>query len=189
MAPLPCLTPRACLRRFRPDDAGDLLALLRDADVARATPEIRPTPPGVRAHIAEQNGHAPFQPGVCFDLALALRDTDQMIGLLTLVRDPETPQAEIGWALGSAWRGRGLVTEAAGALLDISFCELGLHRIWAVTAASNERSRRVMERLGMRREGLLHLAHGRPGAWEDRLLYALLEEEWAAVRPAAPAQS
>jgi RimJ/RimL family protein N-acetyltransferase len=69
--------------------------------------------------------------------------------------DAELPFArttEIGWRLGRSYWGRGLASEAAGAALAYGFEELALEQIVAYTAAGNLRSRRVMERLGMRRE-------------------------------------
>lgn len=88
-------------------------------------------------------------------------------------------QAEIGWTLDPAAAGRGYATEAAGALLDVCFGDLGLRRVEAGAFAANEPSWRLMERLGMRRESYsvkesLHRDHG----WIDGVLYAILAEEW-----------
>lgn len=60
-----------------------------------------------------------------------------------------TPCVEIGWRLAHAAWGRGYATEGARAALDFAFGTLGLPEVVSFTAASNERSRRVMERLGM----------------------------------------
>jgi len=89
-------------------------------------------------------------------------------------------QAEIGWVLDPAYGGRGLVTEAATALLRVCFEERGIHRVVASCYAGNEPSWRLMERIGMRRETYavkeaLHRAHG----WVDTVSYAILDEEWA----------
>lgn len=88
-------------------------------------------------------------------------------------------QAEIGWTLDPAASGNGYATEAAGALLDVCFRDLGLRRVEAGAFAANEPSWRLMERLGMRRESYsvkesLHRDHG----WIDGLLYAILADEW-----------
>jgi ribosomal-protein-alanine N-acetyltransferase len=58
-------------------------------------------------------------------------------------------QFEIGWTLHDRHRGRGLATEIGRATLDMAFAELGLHRAIAFTEPENQRSRAVMERLGM----------------------------------------
>ena len=61
---------------------------------------------------------------------------------------------------------------------------LGLHRIIARCDARNGASARVMERLGMRREGHLVENEFIKGEWTDELLYALLEQEWRSRAPA-----
>lgn len=87
--------------------------------------------------------------------------------------------AEIGWCLDPAVQGRGYGTEAAAEAIRIGFEDLGLRRLVAQCFAVNEPSWRIMERLGMRREGYyvrdsLH----RSGEWMDGMYYALLAEEW-----------
>jgi RimJ/RimL family protein N-acetyltransferase len=62
------------------------------------------------------------------------------------------PAVEIGWRLARPFWGRGLATEAAAAAIEFGFRERGLREIVSFTAVDNRRSRRVMERLGMRRD-------------------------------------
>src|SRR3712207_854124 len=92
-------------------------------------------------------------------------------------------QAELGWTLNPAHRGRGLATEAVRELLRLCFEDLGLRRVTANCFADNTASWRLMERLGMRREehNVADSLH-RSGAWLDGLGYALLADEWR-VRP------
>lgn len=87
-------------------------------------------------------------------------------------------QAEIGWVLDPAVQGRGLGTEFAAALRDIALDGLGVRRIEASCFAENHASRRVMEKIGLRLEGVfreesLH----RSGRWLDGASYALLARE------------
>ena len=65
---------------------------------------------------------------------------------------PFTPCIEVGWRLGAAHWGRGYATEAARLALDHGFGPASLAEIVSFTAATNLRSRAVMERLGMRRD-------------------------------------
>ncbi|MCC6849701.1 MAG: GNAT family N-acetyltransferase [Deltaproteobacteria bacterium] len=87
--------------------------------------------------------------------------------------------AELGYWIASGSEGRGLVTRAARALLTFAFGTVGLHRVVVRCAVGNERSARVAERLGMRREGLLREAHYVGGTFLDQHLYALLRHEHA----------
>lgn len=88
-------------------------------------------------------------------------------------------QAELGWVLDPAVQGRGLGTEFAAALVRIAFDGLGVRRIEAACFAENLASRRVMEKIGLRLEGVfreesLH----RSGRWLDGMSYALLASEY-----------
>jgi RimJ/RimL family protein N-acetyltransferase len=66
---------------------------------------------------------------------------------------PFTPCVEIGWRLAREYWGRGFATEAAVAVVDYAFDARGLDEVVSFTARGNQRSRQVMERLGMRRQG------------------------------------
>ena len=90
--------------------------------------------------------------------------------------------AELGYWIGSSAEGRGYVTRAARAVLGFAFGTVGLHRIVVRCAVGNERSCRVAERLGLRREGLLREAHYVGGKFLDQHLYALLRHEFLADR-------
>ncbi|MFT4233104.1 MAG: GNAT family protein [Leucobacter sp.] len=100
------------------------------------------------------------------------------------VRDRATGvRAELGWSFHPDAGGRGFATEAVEALLAVCFESLGLRRVQAGAFAANEASWRLMERVGMRREGYsvresLHRDRG----WLDGVPYALLADEWRARR-------
>ena len=90
-------------------------------------------------------------------------------------------QAELGWVLHPDHAGRGYATEAVRELLRICFEDLKLRRITGHCFAENNASRRLFERVGMRRETYtvrdsLH----RSGEWLDGVGYALLSDEWHA---------
>lgn len=92
-------------------------------------------------------------------------------------------EAEIGYTLDPAYGGRGLATEAVRALLEIAFEQIGVRRVIALLFADNLPSRRLLERVGMRREqhtrqDSLH----RSGEWLDGMMYALLKDEWLSSR-------
>lgn len=86
--------------------------------------------------------------------AVTLRGTGEVIGLSGLAQvhfeAAFTPATEIGWRLLPEHWGRGYATEAAGALLDHGFEDIGLDRIVAFAVPENTASTAVMDRLGMR---------------------------------------
>ena len=93
-------------------------------------------------------------------------------------------QAEIGYCLDPAHTGQGYATEATRAMLRLCFVDLGLRRATASCFADNVASRRLLERVGMRREthAVRESLH-RSGRWLDGLGYAMLAEEWQGDHP------
>lgn len=94
---------------------------------------------------------------------------------------PFTPCIEIGWGL--AWRfwGKGYASEAARGVLEHAFGELGLREVVSFTAADNQPSRRVMERVGMQRDPREDFEHpSLPPAHPLRphVLYRIRREAW-----------
>lgn len=92
-----------------------------------------------------------------------------------------TPCVEVGWRLARAHWGAGYATEGARAALQCGFEELGLSEIVSFTVPANERSRAVMERLGMRRDPADDFDH--PGLPADHpllrhVLYRVAREAW-----------
>jgi RimJ/RimL family protein N-acetyltransferase len=78
------------------------------------------------------------------------RVTGEFVGWFGLKSAPEPGERELGYRMRKATWGKGYATEAVRALLAVGFAELELTRVWAKTMTVNDRSRAVMERLGMR---------------------------------------
>ena len=180
---LPIVTERLVLRRYTHDDIPDLLEFASQPSVARVTSGWIPaTEDGVRKYIDLQNSFQPFEKDKVFELAVARKEDGKVIGLIGLICQDHA-QGEMGWALAVEHRGQGYATEAARALMDYGFNALGLHRIHADTGVDNRASWRIMERLGMRREGLLRGAVYEEGKWVDRYIYGILVDEWRDTGP------
>ena len=110
---------------------------------------------------------------------IATRENDRVIGTCTLTSfSLDHRRAEVGFALGRAYWGRGYAVEALHALLNHAFESLDLHRLEADADPRNARSIRVLERLGFRREGLQRQRYLINGEAQDALLYGLLSSEW-----------
>ena len=88
--------------------------------------------------------------------------------------------AEIGCNIARPLWGRGLATEAAAAVIAFGFHELGLARVQASTDIRNTASWRVMEKLGMAREGVARENRLLKDERVDDVLYAVLRGEWQA---------
>jgi RimJ/RimL family protein N-acetyltransferase len=89
--------------------------------------------------------------------------------------DWKVPKCEIGWWSRPALQGRGLMTEAASALLAFCFDTLGMRRVCALPEAMNARSCALCERIGMQLEGTLRNARVAPGGeLRDVRVYAAI---------------
>ncbi len=187
---LPIRTPRLIIRRFTLADIDDIIAFTAHPSVAQETTNIpREDRDKMMEYIETQNGYTLFETQACVDLACELKETGVVIGLLSLVSDGNR-QGEIGWGFGVDYRGQGLATEAARALITYAFNACGYHRISAETTFTNTRSWELMERLGMRKEAHFVKAHvptKENGEWIDTVRYAILAEEWPDLQPKSSA--
>jgi RimJ/RimL family protein N-acetyltransferase len=167
-------TDRLRIRRFRPDDWAGVHAYASDAATNTYLGVGVMTEEQCRAWVDRQSGDE------WAGLAVALRLDDSVIGHLILRAESEHRTREIGWVIHERARGQGYATEAARALLRHCFETLDLHRVFATCQPENVASWRVMEKLGMRREGHFHRSvHQESGEWWDEYLYAILQEEWS----------
>lgn len=178
----PIKTDRLVLRPFEPGDVDDVF-------VYRSLPEVNRylyCEPCTREEAAVGLAKWAGQDEISDEgqtLALAVTLEGHVIGEVDLKwLSGQHRQGEIGYIFNPAHHGNGYAREAAGTMLRIGFEELDLHRIIADCDARNERSWRVMERLGMRREA--HFRHSEivKGEWGDRFVYAMLAEEYRQLK-------
>lgn len=87
-------------------------------------------------------------------------------------------KTDIGYWLGSAYQGRGIMTRACRALVEHAFRELRLNRVEIYCAVENRRSRRIPERLGFRQEGTHRQAEWVHDHFKDLVSYSALAAEW-----------
>jgi RimJ/RimL family protein N-acetyltransferase len=174
-------TERLLLREFRESDWRAIHAMTTDEQVTRYIPVDAPSEEETREAIQVQiNGRHANPPR--YDFAVTLRADRTLIGVCTLfIRYDELRQGEILYVLNRPYWGHGYATEAARVLLEVGFRELELHRIYATCRPANVASWRVMEKLGMQREGHLRQHRWMKGRWQDSLLYAVLDHEWQAL--------
>jgi len=173
------LTPRILLREFRLDDWRRVLAYQSDPQYLRFYSWDQRSEADARAFVHSQINYQHETPRRCFQLVIELRQSREMIGNVGIrVKNPQMREADIGYELDSRYWHHGYATEAARAMLAFGFFDLQLHRIYAECVAENEASWRVMERLGMSREGREREKDFIKGEWHDRLLYSILDHEW-----------
>jgi ribosomal-protein-alanine N-acetyltransferase len=164
-------TARLLLRPFHAGDVDDALAYRDDAEFARFLPHIpQPFTRRDAEELVATNLAEPWDRLPTFAVVL----DGKVIGTVNVEVDAATRSAMIGYAIGRAWWGRGLATEAARAVLAWAIATFALRRVWASTDARHVRSQRVMEKLGLTRELVKIGDHrGRDGALVDEVVYGL----------------
>ena len=184
-------TLRLTLRDLRDSDLERVHAYASDLEVVRYLDWGPNSVDDTRSFLALAQAAREASPRTAYHLALALRTDDQVIGGGRIeIRDAASGSGDLGYVLDRAHWGHGYATEAGRALLAFGFERLGLHRIWARCDVRNAASARVLEKLGMRREGLLRHDVRRKGEWHDSYLYAILEPDWrGAGQPPNPGRT
>lgn len=172
-------TERLILREFVHEDWPAVLAYQRKPLYLRTYAWRERTAESVREFVGVFVKQQREDPRLKFQLAVTLRTDGRLIGNCGLrLRSAGSPVGDIGFELDSGYWGQGYATEAARSMVDLGFSQQGLHRVEAWCVADNVASARVLERLGMRREGCLREVEFYKGRWWDRLLFGLLESEW-----------
>ena len=172
-------TERLTLREFGEEDWRAVLGYQRDPLYLRYYPWEDRSETDVRAFVDMFRDWQTEQPRRRFQLAIISRDDGGLIGNCGIRRKPGNEwEADIGYELAPKWWGRGYATEAARAVVEFGFRDLGLKRISSWCIADNVASARVLERLGFTQEGRLRRSEYFKGRWWDTLLYALLAGEW-----------
>jgi ribosomal-protein-alanine N-acetyltransferase len=180
-------TPRLILRPFERADARDVQRLAGDQAIADTTLNI---PHPYEDGMAEEwiATHQPqFEAGEAAIFAIVLRATGELVGAIGLAVSRRFDRAELGYWIGRPYWNQGYCTEAGRAALWYGFTELELNRIHAYHLSRNPASGRVMEKLGMAREGLLRQHVKKWGKYEDIVEYGLVREDWmkSSEQPAA----
>lgn len=145
-------TQRLRLRRLRPDDEADLVALDSDPDVMRyvgspaGVTSAEETLERARQRIGADHGPIGFW-------RVEGRADGAFYGLGALIRMPSGDDVELAYRLIRRSWGQGIATEAAAALIDHAFDTLRLSRLVAVTYPENRASQRVLDKLGFTRHG------------------------------------
>ncbi|HEY5571600.1 MAG TPA: GNAT family N-acetyltransferase [Anaerolineales bacterium] len=179
MVTIPTLTTeRLLLRPFSMDDSPVVKELAGEYEVAATTANIpHPYEAGMAAAWISTHQEA-FEKGAAVTFAIALRSGGQLLGAIGLGIDPANSLAELGYWIGKPYWNRGYCTEAARAVLEYAFSELGLNRVQARHMTKNPASGRVMQKIGMQYEGRLRQQIKRWEAFQDAEMYAILREEY-----------
>lgn len=109
---------------------------------------------------------------------IELKEERKFIGIVELlVRDEYS--GEIGYILNKNYERKGYMNEAVSKLIKVGFEEIEFNRIFARFDVKNSKSGKLLEKVGMQKEGVLrHLAKNPKGEWKNRAYYSILKEEY-----------
>ena len=170
-------TSRLVLRPLKMKDAKDIFAYASDPDVARYVLwEPHKTVADTRNYI--RYIRALYRRGLPASWAVTLRESGQVIGTIGFMWYSDVNSAaEIGYSFSKAHWNMGYATEALRAVIDSVFRTLPVNRLEAQHDVRNPASGRVMEKCGMRKEGVLRQRIKNKGEFVDVALWSFLRTD------------
>lgn len=119
-----------------------------------------------------------YDSGTAIEYSIRLKQDSKLIGATGLMIDKMHNRAELGYWIGVPFWGKGYCTEAGLAMIELGFLGHSFHKIKACHLTRNPASGRVMQKIGMKQEGLLKEHDLKWDKYEDLALYGILRSEW-----------
>ncbi len=167
-------TERLRLRPFQIEDSPQVMALAGDRLVYDTTFQIpHPYEPGM-AETWIATHAAQFDEGKGVTFAITLKQGGDLVGAIGLGADVRNKRAEMGYWMGVPFWNKGYCSEAAVAVIQFGFAEMGLHKITARYMINNPASGRVMQKAGMTLEGELADELYKDGQFHTLKVYGIL---------------
>lgn len=171
-------TDRLLLRPFTSEDTETVQRLVNDPEIVATTRALHfPYPEGAAARWIAQQPEA-WLSGRAAIFAIALKRTGLVIGTVGLEIEAADERAELGYWIDPAFWNRGYASEAAPAVVEFGFRQLGLNRIMAEHLLHNPASGRVLAKSGFRPEGVLRQHARKWGRFYDVAVLGIVREDW-----------
>ncbi|MEM7782623.1 MAG: GNAT family N-acetyltransferase [Planctomycetota bacterium] len=170
-------TARLILCPVKLEHAERIQVLINDKEIASNTRTIPyPYPEGAAEEWVRLQ-QANWSQGKAYVFSILLKSDPQFVGAIGLEVHEADENAELGYWLGRPYWNQGFCTEAAGPVVEYGFAQVGLHRIFAHHLTRNPASGRVLEKIGMKREGCLRGHVRKWGVFEDIEIYGQLASD------------
>ena len=162
------------LRKMTMDDAADMFDYASDPEVARNLSwDVPRSIEATRVFLADIVDR--YRAGRVAGWGIVHKQDNKLIGTCGFITlDPRHGRAEIGYALSRRYWNKGYMTEAVRKVISFGFLTMDLHRIQAMCDVPNIASARVMEKAGMKFEGILRGFMMREGLHRDVKMYSIL---------------
>ncbi|MCL2574794.1 MAG: GNAT family N-acetyltransferase [Defluviitaleaceae bacterium] len=167
-------TERLILRLYKISDAQRVCELCNNYNIYKSTLTL-PYPYPIESALAWIPTHYEnFVNDRLYELAVTDKATGELFGAISLTNNQRYKNGEIAYWIGEEYWGNGYATEALKALIDFAFLEKGYHRVWGRFFASNPSSGKVMQKVGMVKEGVQVEHIIKDGEFHDLVLYGIL---------------
>ncbi|MCA1033231.1 MULTISPECIES: GNAT family N-acetyltransferase [Bacillus] len=167
-------TDRLLLRLFQVSDAETVARLCDNYNLYKSTLYL-PYPYVVNDALSWMENHLNnFSSDRSYELAVTDRETGKLYGAIALSNNQNFRHGELAYWIGEEYWGKGYATEAAEAVIRFAFEEKKYHKVFARYFQSNPASGRVMEKLGMKEEGILADHVRKEGRYESLVCYGLI---------------
>jgi len=181
---LPLETGRLILRRFKPNDAEYMFKnWATDYEVSKFLSwnphkDLNETKRIVDSWLND------YVKNNCYNWAIELKDFGNIIGQICVVSLSEKYYScEVEYSLGRLFWGKGIMTEALKAVIGYLFNEIGMNRIEAKHNTLNPASGKVMQKSGMKHEGILRQVQvDKNGHYNDLAVYSILKSEYDTIK-------
>jgi len=171
-------TERLVLRPYSLADAKRVQQMCGDWTIASTTLALpHPYPDGAAEQWMSTHAES-FRKGTEVTLAITLKPDGPVVGSMGLTVNQTHKRGELAYMVAREHWNHGYCTEAARTLMSYGFNVLNLNRIQAMHFPRNPASGRVMQKLGMTREALLHQYVYNRGVYEDLVMYSILRPEF-----------
>jgi [ribosomal protein S5]-alanine N-acetyltransferase len=167
------------LREFAEQDWVDVHQYASQEKVSKYQPWGPNTEEASQAFVNQVLLDAEVTPRTRFVYAIMEKLNEKLIGAVELnIRDAANRNGEIGYIVHPDFWGLGVATEAAKLTIEFGFTTLRLHRIYATCDPRNSASSKILEKLGMTKEGKMRENLLIKDGWRDSYLYSVLDREW-----------
>jgi len=167
-------TKRIVLRLFQKSDAVAVTKLCNNYNIYKNTLSL-PYPYSLEDALSWIERHLDnFNANKSYEFAITDKESGELYGAIALSNNQKFNNGEIAYWIGEEFWGKGYATEAAQAILQFAFDEKHYHKVFARYFNSNQASGRVMQKLGMKKEGILIDHVRKENRYEDLVYYGII---------------
>ncbi|WP_340003026.1 GNAT family N-acetyltransferase [Oceanobacillus sp. FSL K6-0127] len=171
-------TNRLLLRLFNESDVPEVTRLCNNYNLYKNTLYL-PYPYSIEDALSWIENHLEnFNDNKLYEFAITDNVTGKLYGAIALTNNQRFENGEIAYWVGEEYWGYGYATEASKAILEFAFIEKQYHKLFARCFASNIASSRVIEKLGMKKEGVLRDQVIKENNYIDLVYYGILKQEF-----------